>query len=108
MKIPKKFKLYGQEINIKFNKSINDKCMGKAIYTENTIELATNIKSKSLLEQTYIHELLHFVILHSKLINSYELTNGKKVHEDEVFIDNVASLLHQALVSSEGSLFKKS
>jgi hypothetical protein len=106
MKIPKSFYLYGLKINVVFDNSLNKKCMGYACYDTNTIKIATDIKSRDLLEQTFLHEVLHFILLHSKVINKYKLESGKNLHSDEDFIDNVASLLHQSFISSSGTLSK--
>jgi predicted SprT family Zn-dependent metalloprotease len=105
MRIPKKFKLYGLTINVKLDDKMQKegRC-GQSVYRENKIRLNPKIKTRDCLEQTYLHELLHFVLLHSKVVNTYKLENGKELHLDEDFIDNIASLLHQAIVTSKGKL----
>jgi hypothetical protein len=47
------------------------------------------------------------ILLNSKVINRYKLDNGKELWLDEDFIDNVSSLLHQALTSANGDLCQK-
>lgn len=49
------------------------------------------------LEHVYYHELVHW-ILHSM--------SQQALFEDEVFVDNFAGLLHQALKSAKGELKK--
>ena len=71
--------------------------MGLSDFHTNTIYLSKEIKNKELLEHTFLHELLHFVVLHSKVVNKYKLDNGNFLYDDETFIDNISALLHQAL-----------
>ena len=100
MKIPSYFYIYGLKINVKFKNDLKDSnknsILGRANYATNTIYLSKKIKSKELMEHTYLHEVLHFIILHANLINNYKLDNGKLLYEDETFIDNVSALLHQS------------
>ncbi len=97
MKIPSHFYLYGLKIKVKYSSKITGS--GLADYRNSTIYLSTNIKSRQILEHTFLHEVLHFVLLHSKVVNTYKLENGKELHYDEDFIDNVSALLHQALTT---------
>lgn len=99
MKIPSYFYLYGLKIKVRHSSKM-DGC-GLSDYRNSTIYLSTKIKSREMLEHTFLHELLHFVLLHSKVINRYKLDNGKELHEDEDFIDNVSALLHQALTTGK-------
>ncbi len=99
MKIPSYFYLYGLKIKVKYSSKING--CGLSDYPNSTIYLSTEIKNRDLLEHTFLHELLHFVLLHSKVVNRYKLENGKELHSDEDFIDNVSALLHQALTTGE-------
>lgn len=99
MKIPSHFYLYGLKIKVKRSSKITG--CGLADYCASTIYLSTKIKSRDILEHAFLHEVLHFVLLHSKVINRYKLDNGKELHSDEDFIDNVSALLHQALTTGK-------
>lgn len=99
MKIPSHFYLYGLKIKVKYSSKITG--CGLADYPNNIIYLSTKIKSKELSEHTFLHELLHFIVLHSKVVNRYKLDNGKELHADEDFIDNVSAPLHQALTTGK-------
>lgn len=98
MKIPKSFSLYGQTIRVKYDNTMNN--CGLTNYNKNTIALSKkHCQTRTLLEQTFCHELLHHILLQSKVVNKYKLENGKELHSDEDFIDNVSALLHQALTT---------
>lgn len=50
-------------------------------------------------EQTFMHELVHFIIYHSGA--AYRGKDHAVMHQDEAFIDLTAQLLHQALTTME-------
>jgi len=103
MKIPKKFYLYGFPVSVEIDNSISG--MGESSSADHKIKLSLkNCKSKEMMEQTFLHELFHLILLYSKVINRYKLENGKELWLDEDFVDNISTLLHQSLTSSEGDI----
>lgn len=95
--IPKQFELHGQTIRIEFEPSMaNDRgCVGESKMKENKLLLQTSVSghvcSQEYIEQTFCHELVHFILLHM----------GSDKNGDEVFVDTFGHLLHQALVTAE-------
>ena len=98
IKIPKKFKLLGQTINVKFDNSLmfENNWLVVADYRKRIIGLQPDGKQNKIynenLEHTYLHELTHW-ILHT--MNEHELNQNEK------FVDVFSGLLHQALKTSE-------
>ena len=105
MKIPTRFRLFGQTITVCFDpeKFIeNDDIYGACSYRRNEIQLRPSTKTRPLsseqIAQTFWHELTHFVLYHAGAAYS-----GKSnyMHQDEGFVDLVGSLLHQAVSTFE-------
>ena len=100
MKIPKSLQLGGRTIKVEYNDKVrhSDSAVGLAIFRLHKIELQPTTKEhpiiKSELEQTYCHELVHW-ILYS--MGKHELTR------DEEFVDLFGTFLHQALSTSKYS-----
>lgn len=97
MQIPKRFKLYAQEIEVEIVKDLFDKqddC-GLADYRQNKIQLqciATQPRPTTQQEQWFCHELVHFILYHA----GYD-----KLRKDEDLVERVSLLLHQALSTAE-------
>lgn len=98
MNIPKRFKLFGQTIEVEMQEYLNDKsdCRGQTKYRENKIYLQMidgKYYSRPVenLDQTFCHELVHWILylMHEKL------------EEDEKFVEVFSSLLHQALTTAQ-------
>ncbi len=89
MNIPKKFKLMGQEINVKFVENLRDEtdCIGEAAYRQNEIRLQPSIngnpRPKCLVAQTFCHELTHYIL---------HVMKEDKLSDDEKFVNNFAKL----------------
>jgi hypothetical protein len=98
MQIPKRFKLFGQTIEVKEDPNLwhDQNYVGLADYRNNRITLQSTTEGCSCpveqIEQTFCHELLHH--LFDK--GGYADDRG---NEDKV--DMLASLLHQALTTME-------
>jgi hypothetical protein len=98
MQIPKRFKLFGQTIEVKESHSLwhGMNYVGLADYRNNSITLQVHSDAVSVpaeqIEQTFCHELFHH--LFDK--GGYADDRG---NEDKV--DMLASLLHQALTTME-------
>ena len=100
MKIPKKFKLFGETITVEYVLDLIEKHerMGQAIYRENKIQLLDidndtySTKPTVHIEQTFFHELIHFILTKMNL---------NDLSADEKFVDVFASLLHQAMTTME-------
>ncbi|MHC4099206.1 MAG: hypothetical protein ACYSU3_24515 [Planctomycetota bacterium] len=96
MKIPKSFELFGQTINVVFKNDLTfeDDAIGATRFRRNEIWLQTKESGRPevQVEQTFLHELVHWIL--------HEL-NYDKLRDDEQFVDNVASLLHQAFTTAK-------
>jgi predicted SprT family Zn-dependent metalloprotease len=77
---------------------------GAACYDETRIELLPISEqhpfSVSKHEQTFCHELSHFLLYYSGAAINHEL-NGKFAHQNEELVDLLGSLLHQVLTTME-------
>ena len=102
--IPARFKLFGQTINVVFKPEYfaeNDGVYGCASYRLNEIQLRPPTDTLPLsveqVEQTFYHELMHFVLYHAGAAYT-----GKKdyMHQEEGFVDLCGGLLHQAMTTA--------
>ena len=97
MKIPKRFKLFGRTITVKYDENEADEYSfkGATRWREDRILMARpNIHKTGTpksMEQTFCHELTHW-ILHMM---------RHKLEGNEEFVDVFASLLHQSLDTME-------
>lgn len=104
MQIPKRFKLMGQTIDVEFKADHyrDSNWEGSASYRRNKILLQPSSDAiplkPEMIEQTFMHELTHFVLYHAGAAYT-----GKcdYMHQDEGFVDLVASLYHQAFTTME-------
>lgn len=98
IKIPKRFKLFGQTIEIVFDEKlfVNEDMFGSAEYRKSKILIQPKISGNSLndymIEETFFHELLHWIL--------YKL-DEHKLRSNEKFVDGVSQLLHQAFQTME-------
>lgn len=98
MKIPKRFKLMGQTIEIVYDSTISDMdgCAGLAKYRWNQIVLQPDTngvkRPLSKIEQTFCHELVHWI---------FYMASENKLRANEKLVDTIAGLLHQALSTME-------
>ena len=96
--IPKRFWMFAEQYDIVKVPDLvfKDNDNGQARFRENVIKLQDEVKgwprSKEQQEQTFFHELVHLAV---------SMTNKPKLSEDEVFVDSMASLLHQAFATAE-------
>ena len=105
MKIPKRFKLLGQTIHVVWESQHfveKTDCIAFACYRKNEIQMNPNMpyKNDEQMQQTFLHELVHFIIYFSQTTKNKEC---EYLHEDEPFIDMSAHLLHQAITTMEYS-----
>ncbi len=96
--IPKRFMLMGQVIEVEWDKALNhkDDSIGMAVYRENKILLQLGgelfpIPSEQT-EQVFLHELIHWI---------FESLNRKDLKTDEVLVEQIANLVHQAFKTAE-------
>ncbi len=98
MRIPQKFQIFGQTIDVVFDvAACSDKrAYGFADYTHNKLVLKPNTeefpRSQTRIEETFVHELVHYVL--------HELSRVD-LNDDELFVENFAAALYQALESFE-------
>lgn len=95
MKIPKRFKLHAQNIEVELDSNVdfrNDN-RGEAQFRVNKIALAphqqTHPRPQTQVEQTFCHELVHYIAHHA----------GVDLNERDT--DVMGHLLHQALTTME-------
>jgi predicted SprT family Zn-dependent metalloprotease len=78
---------------------------GAANYSEDKIELLpiSDIykMSPAKAEQTFCHELAHFLLYHAGGAINHDLKSNTYIHKNEEFVDLLGSLLHQALKTME-------
>jgi hypothetical protein len=98
MQIPKRFKLYGQTINVGWDAKLlhSDDARGMAQYRDNKITLQSsgehNPHPDTHTEQAFCHELTHYL---------FHLAGYPEDRADEIKVDRIAQLLHQALTTME-------
>lgn len=98
MKIPNRFKLMGQTIDVRYSNTLifDDESFGKADYNKNEIILQADCpgvpRQQSQIEKTFYHELVHCILF---------FLNDDEKRKDEKFVDNIAQLLHQAFITME-------
>ena len=101
MKIPKRFKLLGHTIDIEIDPAMINvvDCTGEAHYRFNKIKLQGSEgyigMPQSKIEHTFYHELVHFILYFG------ECQDTKEFYKNELVVDRIASLLHQATTTME-------
>lgn len=99
-KIPTRFKLLGQTINVVFDASQfveKDGYHGFASYRLNEIQLKPGLK-KDLTESAFFHELMHFILYHAEAALPKD---SEYPHKEDGFVEMCGALLHQALTTME-------
>lgn len=106
MRIPKRFKLLGQTIEVVENPRLlpDNGFQGAACYRETKIELLPITEATpahpSSQEQTFCHELMHFLLrAGGGPVNCH--LGGKFLHQNEEFVELMGCLLHQVLTTME-------
>lgn len=90
--IPESFSLAGMEISVHFDDKLHKKgVVGMADYRSQEIRMDNSIASHRFLEQTFLHELVHWIFF---------VMGEQKLQAKEKFIDLFAYFLHQALLTS--------
>lgn len=98
MKVPKSFYLHGQRISVRMvdHLTSENNALGEARMLKNEIALQQNTNGfglpQSQIEQTFLHELTHFILHHM---------GQNDLCEEEAFVDVFSSLLHQALTTAD-------
>jgi hypothetical protein len=102
MKIPKRFKLLGQTIEVKFDPSVQFE-EGQLSWAKfNTMEIILQPSTEQTympekkIEHNFFHEFVHH-IFYAAGSDSFD----PPLHKQEFFVDLVAGLLHQALSTME-------
>ena len=105
MKIPKRFKLFARTIEVVWVEEPfveHPEASGFASYRKGCIELNPNkflYGKDDQKEQTFYHELMHFILYHAGA--SYKGEDNNLMHKDEEFVDLCGNLLHQAISTME-------
>ena len=91
--VPEEITIAGMTIKTVVDNTLKEKqkALGKADYASQTIFLDLEHQTKQSAEQTYIHEMIHFIFHYLYL----------KERDDEKLVDNIAQLLYQALKSAK-------
>ena len=96
--IPSSFYLFGQKITVKMVDMLveNEDSTGLSLYRKNVIQLqkqnAGISRPQSQMESTFLHELVHYIFF---------MLGKDDLRKDEVLVDNIAKLLHQAMTTTE-------
>ncbi len=104
MRIPKRFKIYGQTIEVVWSGEpfVENEGVGFASYRLNQIQIRPSQescpRSNSQLEVTFLHELVHFILFYAQSARDKE---KEWMHQDENFVESFSNLLHQALTTFE-------
>ena len=87
--IPKSFVLGAQKIDVKYKEfpNGNSNADGFAGYSEQVVELKTNMKN-DYMEFVFFHELVHHIL---------NQTGDEELRIDEKFVNRFATFLHQAI-----------
>lgn len=105
MNIPKRFKLFGATIEVVENPKLQRErnWCGSSDYEQHRIELVpisdSYEASRAKFEQTFCHELAHFLCYGAGGVINHKLDGY--LHQDEEFVDLLGSLLHQAITTME-------
>lgn len=93
MKIPTEITIGGMIVQVKQDNNLRDnmKALGKADYRKQIIWIDFEHQTEQSAEQTFIHEVFHF-ILHYLML---------KERDDEKFVDNVAHLAYQVIKTAK-------
>lgn len=101
MRIPKRFKVLGQEITVRYSNThlYKLKFLGMFYPDRNLILLANKYKESGIwklhpqdkIEATFYHELTHCILFHM----------GHKHWMNEKLVDDLSGLLHQFLTTAE-------
>ena len=88
MEIPQSFQILGHTITVEFSDSlyVDESAYGLSRFEKNIITLATGEFSRSLIEQTFCHEVIHFIL--------HYMAEGK-LNTNEKFVDLMGQFLHQ-------------
>lgn len=99
MKIPHSFKLLGHTVTVKHDDAAGyyeSGRFGRCSFEQKIIKLvpisAAHPVSRSSLEHTYMHELVHMCLYH---------TGRNDLNDNEEFVDLLAGLLHQAIDTAD-------
>lgn len=96
--IPSSFYLFGQKITVEFVDTLidNEDSTGLSVYRKNVIQLQRNnqgvTRPQTQIESTFFHELMHYVFF---------MLGKDDLRKDEEFVDTVARLVHQAMITAE-------
>jgi len=98
MKIPKRFKQYGQTIRVAYNAKIlnRDEVVGLCDIKQCLIELCPSTEaapiSEGKIEQTFVHEWVHIIL---------DSMGERELSRNEKFVQQFAGLLHQGMTTAE-------
>ena len=100
IEIPTSFQLMGQAVTVTERNDLNydEGAWGRASWRRLSIEMQTEVAGsplpESVREHTFLHELVHMILL---------AMNEGELNENEKFVDIFSGLLHQALGTAEYS-----
>ena len=98
IKIPKRFKIFGQTVQVKFVDDLvqNHDNRGEACFRRNKILIQADCKgvrtTREQIEQVFLHETIH--ILFNELCED-------AMRDNEALVDKIASALHQVFQTAE-------
>ena len=101
MQIPSAFQLLGQKITVEFDPALVNvsDCTGEAHYRFNKIKLQPIDgyvgRPQTKVEQTFCHELVHYLLYYG------ECETTKELYKNELVVERLGNLVHQALTTME-------
>jgi hypothetical protein len=99
MKIPASFKIFGQDVTVRFVDRLSDGegLLGRIDYNTNTITLQRENDGTALarrrVEQVFLHEVVHCAL---NALGEFELRKNEKL------VETLSQCFHQYLLTQEG------
>lgn len=105
MDIPKRFKLLGRTITVKFDENLfhSEDKHGMCSYRTDEIILQPpkeGAYSEAGVEATFLHELVHHILYYAGGVVKYQMGEDY-LYRNEEFVDLLANLLHQYMTTAE-------
>ena len=96
MNIPSSFQMAGHKITVRMVAGLcrNHGCVGMCVYEQNEIMLDPD-GAQSRIEHAFLHEVAHMV---------HHVLGENEKAEDERYMDSLSAMLHQFLVTQDGSV----
>lgn len=88
LNVPKEINIAGLTITIEMTDDLPSGCIGKADYQKQKIYINPNFASQCLTEQTFYHELVHWILF---------VMGEEDLKSNEQFVDLMAHFIYQSI-----------